>query len=137
MTHLTRRVILLLVSLTLSVNGVGVALGQSVARDCCRGHAATVTHLENGPCDPMAVGVVPCEHGGSANSSPITQDAQHPGVGHCPHCIGIGASAMMLPLARINSISTLSVPFDVPPYVGNGIPDERPNRLERPPQFHL
>jgi len=128
---------LLLLSLTLSVNGVGMALGQSVARDCCRDHAATATHPDSDPCDPVAVGEIPCEHGGSAISSPINQDAQDFGLGYCPHCIGFGASAMMLPVARIDSISTLSVPFDVPPYVGNGIPDERPNRLERPPQFHL
>lgn len=137
MTPLVRRAMLLLLSLTLSVNGLGAAFGQSIARDCCRNHAVAAMHLENGPCEPLAIGEVPCEHGGPAHSSPIDQDAQHAGVGYCPHCVGLGSSAMMLSMVTVNSISTLTIPFEAPPYVGNVIPDERPSRLERPPQSCL
>lgn len=136
MTSSARRAILLL-SLTLSINGLGIAFGQPIARDCCRNHAVAAVHLENGACQSLSIGEVPCEHGGPTQSSPIHQAAQHAGVGYCPHCVGLGSSALMLSMATVNLISTLTIPFEAPPYVGNVIPDERPSRLERPPQSCL
>lgn len=133
MTPLIRRAMFLLLSLTLSVNGLGVAFARSDARDCCRGHAGMAPHLENGPCQTALVDEIPCKHDASANSSPTGNDGQHSAVGYCPHCAGLGASATMLLIPVGNTVYVLAVPYEAPPYIGAVFPDERPKRLERPP----
>jgi hypothetical protein len=133
MTSLIRRAMFLLLSLTLSVNGLGVAFARSDARDCCRGHAGTVPHLENGPCQTALVDEIPCTHDGSANPSPKGNDGQHSGAQYCPHCVGLGASAPMFLIPAGNAVYVLTVPYEAPPYIGVVFPDERPKRLERPP----
>ena len=137
MTPLIRRAMFLLLSLTLSVNGLGAAFAQSSARDCCRNHAAMAAHLEGVPCRTATVGEVPCEHEGPANPSPIRQDAPQSGADYCPHCVVLGASAPMFLIATRDTVHALTVPYEAPPYVGTVIPDERPKRLERPPAASL
>jgi hypothetical protein len=133
MTPLIRRAMFLLLSLTLSVNGLGMAFARSDARDCCRDHAAMAPCPENGPFQAASIGENPCKHDGSADRSPADYDAQHSGAEYCPHCAGLGASAPMFLIAAGNAVDALTVPYEAPPYIGTVFPDERPKRLERPP----
>jgi hypothetical protein len=123
----------LLLSLTLLVNGLGVAFARSDAGECCRDHAAMAPRLKNGPFQAVSVGEIPCEHDGSVNPCPADCDAQHSGAEYCPHCAGPGASVPMFLIAAGNAVYALAAPYEAPAYIGTVFPDERPKRLERPP----
>lgn len=128
-----RRLLSLLLSLILSINGLGVAFARSGVGNCCREHAQTAVRAETEPCHFAPTQEPAGRSIESSRQDPIHKDSQHLDIDLCPHCIGVGASTPMLLMSPRTSVSLLTAPYETPPYRGVVIPGERPGRLERPP----